>query len=146
MYGACESKDQILKKSRTFTFSRQKIGTPQTGRLLNRAFGPSRNSIRHSLDVCHTEIASHRHFPGGFVKTSATVEISASAIRTDLDRLITPSLLPQSGTCLKMQHRWQIRGCKLQCNDVVDEDEGDTAHCGCQWCCVYLKFGRKHRL
>ena len=103
-----------------------KLGTPQTGRLLNGAFGPSQNSIRHSLDVCHTEIASHRHFPGGFVKTSATVAISDSAIKTELDRLIRPSLLPQSGTALNMQHRWQTRGCKLLCNDVVDEDKGDT--------------------
>ena len=101
------------------------IGTPQTGRLLNGAFGPSQNSIRHSLDVCHTEIASHRHFQGGFVKTSATVAISDSAIRTELDRLIRPSLLPQSGTVLNMQHRWQTPGCKLLCN-VVDEDKGDT--------------------
>ena len=122
------------------------IGTPQTGRLLNGAFGPSQNFIRHSLDVCHTEIASHRHFPDGFVKTSATVAISDSAIRTDFDRLIRPSLLLQSGTVLNMQHRWQTRGCKLLCNDVVDEDKGDTP---VLWLSMVLRvseLGRKHRL
>ena len=62
----------------------------------------------------------------GLVETSATVAIFDSAIRTDLDSLITPSLLPQSGTSLQMQHRWQTQGCKLQRSDVVDEDEGDT--------------------
>ena len=25
-----------------------------------------------------------------------------------------------------MHPRWQTRGCKLECNDVVEEDEGDT--------------------
>ena len=101
------------------------VGTPQTGRLLNGAFGPSRNSIRRSLGVCHTDIASHRHVLGGFVKTSTTIAIFESAIRTDLDSLITP-FLPQSRTSLEMQHRWQTRGCSLHCNDAVDEDEGDT--------------------
>ena len=68
------------------------VGTPQTGRLLNGAFGPPRNSIRHSLGVCHTDNAKHRHVPGGFVKTSTTIAIFNSAIRTDLDALITPFL------------------------------------------------------
>ena len=82
--------------------------------------------FRHSLGACHTEAARHRHVPGGFVKTSATVAMFDSAIRTDLDSLFTPSLLPQSGTSFAFQHRWQTRGCKLQCNDVVNEDEGDA--------------------
>ena len=102
------------------------LGTPQTGRLLNGAFGPSRNSIHHSLDVCPTEIASHRHFPGGLSRHPPPSQFLILPFRTDLDRLIMPSLLPQSGTGFKMRHRWQTRGCKLQCHDVVDEDEGDT--------------------
>ena len=76
-------------------FSR-KIGTPQTGRLLNGAFGPSRNSIRHNLGVCHTDIARHRHVLGGFVKTSTTIALFDSAIRTDLDSLITPFFAPNA--------------------------------------------------
>ena len=84
-----------------------KIRTPQTGRLLNGAFGPSRIFPRHSLCACHIEAARRRHVPGEFVKTSATVAMS------DLGSLFRPSLLPQSGTSLAFQHRWQTRGCKL---------------------------------
>ena len=40
----------------------------------------------------------------------------------------------------------QIRGCMLQCNDVVDEDEGDTRRCDSQWCCVCLNLCGKHLL
>ena len=65
--------------------------------------------------------------PSGFVKTSTTVTNSDSAIRTDLDSLITPPVAPQSGTSPVLQHRWQTQGCLLQLNDVVDEDEGDTS-------------------
>ena len=116
------------------------VGTPQTGRLLNGAFGPSRIFSRHSLCACHTEAARHRHVLGEFVKTSATVAMFDSAIGTDLGSLFRPSLLPQSGTSLAFQHRWQTRGCKLQRNDVVNEDEGDNQHCDYQWCCMCLNF------
>ena len=33
---------------------------------------------------------------------------------------------PKSWSSLEMQNRWQTRDCMLECNDVVDEDEGDT--------------------
>ena len=72
------------------------------GRLLNGAFGPSRNFFRHSLDACHTEAARHMHVLGGFVKTSATTATFDSAIGTDLDSFFTPSVLPQSGTSLAL--------------------------------------------
>ena len=39
---------------------------------------------------------------------------------------LTPSVLPQSGTSLALQHKWQTRGYMLQRHDVVNEDEGDT--------------------
>ena len=41
--------------------ARGRVGTPQMGRLLNGAFGPSRNFFRHSLGACYTEAARHRH-------------------------------------------------------------------------------------
>ena len=93
--------------------------------LCSKVLKAARNFICHNLDVCHIE-ARDRHVPGELVKTSATVAIFDFAIRTDLDSLFTPSFLPQSGTSLRLQYRWQTRGCRLQRNDVVDEDEGDT--------------------
>ena len=50
--------------------------------------------MSHSLGVCHTDIARHRHVLGGFVKTATTIALFDSAIRTDLDSLITPFFAP----------------------------------------------------
>ena len=80
-----------------------------------------------SLGFCLAEAARHRHALLGLVKTFATIAVLILPIRTDLDSLFTPSFPPQSATSIALQHRWQTRGCKLQCNDIVGEDEGDTA-------------------
>ena len=68
-----------------------KFRTPQTGRLLNRTFGPSRKVFPSKLGCLH------RHGLGGLVKTSVTVARFDSAIRTDLDSLLPTSLVCKSG-------------------------------------------------
>ena len=102
------------------------VGTPQTGRLLNGAFGPSRNSIRHIAWVSATVTL---RVTGMFlVGLSRHPPPSQSLILPSGQTLIHSSRhsLSQSPTSLEMQHRWQTRGCNLHCNDAVDEDEGDA--------------------
>ena len=78
--------------------------------------------IRRNLGVCHAEAARHRHAPGGLLTTSATLESSDCAIRTDLHSLFTSCSLPQSGTSLALQHK--MADSRLLAT-VHDEDEGD---------------------
>ena len=125
----------------------ENLGTPQTGRLLKGAFGPSQNFIRHSLGACHTQGVRHRHLPVDLSRHLPPSQCLILPWGADLDSLFTPSLLPQSGTSLALQHRWQTRVCKLQHAMMLSmRMRVIHQHCDCQWCYICLNFGRKHWL